>query len=181
MKRILRSLVLIGAALSLLAANTGSAASSERGVERLAERVRHQIAMLPYYGVFDHIVFRVEGDTIQLMGAVSRPTLAADAARVAASVEGVGAVQNHIEVLPLSPMDDEIRLRMFAAIYGNPMMRSYAMASRGPIRIIVNRGNVTLEGVVDSTMDSTLAYTAARHTPGAFSVTNNLRVLQAAR
>lgn len=181
MKQIFRSLVLFLLAAAMFTTQTGIAASSDRTTENMVERIRHEIAMLPYYGVFDHIVFRVEDGTAHLIGSVSRPTLRDDAERVTARVEGVKAVKNEIEVLPLSPMDDEIRLRVLSAIYGNPMMRGYAMVSRGPIRIIVNRGNVTLEGIVDSSMDSTLAYTAARNVPGAFSVTNHLRVLQAAK
>src|SRR5437588_3785472 len=77
---------------------------------RIAQEVRHQLVMLPYYGVFDDLAFRVEGSTVVLMGQVTRPTLKSDAGNVVKRVEGVTNVQNEIEVLPLSSMDDQIRI-----------------------------------------------------------------------
>src|SRR6202171_3336757 len=77
---------------------------------RIAREVRHQLVMLPYYGVFDDLAFRVDGSKVTLMGAVTRPTLKDDAERAVKRIEGVTKVINQIEVLPLSPMDDQIRL-----------------------------------------------------------------------
>src|ERR1700730_1272040 len=75
---------------------------------RIAQQVRHALLMLPYYGVFDDLAFRVDGSTVTLLGAVTRPTLKSDAENVVKRIEGVTKVINQIEVLPLSPMDDQI-------------------------------------------------------------------------
>src|SRR4051794_33922260 len=83
---------------------------------RIAKHVRHQLLMLPYYGVFDDLAFRVDGNTVTLLGAVTRPTLRSDAEAVVKQVEGVDKVVNQIEVLPPSPMDDGIRLAEYRAI-----------------------------------------------------------------
>src|SRR3981189_159106 len=89
---------------------------------RIAREVRHQLLMLPYYGVFDDLAFRVDGGTVTLLGAVTRPTLKSDAERVVKRIEGVERVVNQIEVLPLSPMDDQIRMAEYRAIYGDPAL-----------------------------------------------------------
>src|SRR5437868_14372433 len=86
---------------------------------RIAKQVRHELLMLPYYGVFDDLAFRVDGSTVTLLGAVTRPTLKSDAENVTKKVEGVTQVNNQIEVLPLSPMDDRIRMAEYRAIYGD--------------------------------------------------------------
>src|SRR5664279_3353421 len=76
---------------------------------RIAHEVRHELVMLPYYGVFDNLAFRLEGDTVTLLGQVTRPTLKSDAEGAVKQIEGVRTVKNEIEVLPLSPDDDRIR------------------------------------------------------------------------
>src|SRR5258708_2974385 len=87
---------------------------------RIARDVRHQLVMLPYYGVFDDLAFRVDGSTVTLLGYVTRPTLKSDAENVVKRIEGVSQVNNEIEVLPLSPNDDRIRLATYRAIFGSP-------------------------------------------------------------
>src|SRR5436309_7998728 len=87
---------------------------------RLAKEVRHQLVMLPYYSVFDDLGFRVSGDTVTLVGDVTRPVLKSDAENVVKRIEGVKEVVNQINVLPLSSMDDQIRMAMARAIYGDP-------------------------------------------------------------
>jgi hyperosmotically inducible protein len=89
--------------------------------ERLIRQVRHELVMLPYYGVFDHFAYRVDGDTVTLMGQVTRPTLKSSAENVVKQIEGVERVENNIEVLPVSPNDDNIRLAAYRAIYGPPL------------------------------------------------------------
>src|SRR6185503_7277723 len=116
-----------------------------RGVNRLEREVRHELVMLPYYGVFDNLAFRVEGDTVELMGQVTRPTLKSDAENVVKDVEGVRSVRNNIEVLPLSPNDDRIRIRTYRAIFGTAGLDQYAMQAVPPIHIIVKNGNLSLE------------------------------------
>ncbi len=142
----------------------------------LEDAVRHELIMLPYYGVFDNLTFRVDGDKVELSGQVSRPTLAKDAQRAVERVKGVGQVINHVEVLPTSPNDDRIRLMTYRKIYADSAMKLYAIQPVSPIRIIVKNGNVTLEGYVGRSMDKIIANMEANGVPGVFSVTNNLRV-----
>lgn len=144
--------------------------------KRVMREVRHQILMLPYYSEFDSIGFKVEGYDITLVGKVTRPSLKEDAERVIKKIEGVEHVNNQIEVLPPSPMDDQLRAQLFRAIYGYPALQRYGVGSNRPIHIIVDRGHVTLEGVVDSKGDKNIANIRANGVPGVFSVTNNLAV-----
>lgn len=144
-----------------------------RGIER---EVRHELVMLPYYGVFDNLTFQVSGPTVTLGGQVSRPTLKSSAENVVKDIEGVDKVVNNIEVLPVSPMDDRIRLATFRAIYGHTALNRYALQAVPPIHIIVRNGNVTLEGVVASEADKNIANIQARGVPDVFDVKNNLRV-----
>jgi osmotically-inducible protein OsmY len=132
--------------------------------------------MLPYYGVFDNLSFRVDGNKVTLFGEVARPVLKYDAERAVKHIEGVGQVESQIEVLPLSNFDDQIRLRTARAIYGYPALNRYALGTHPPIHIVVKNGNVTLAGVVANSMDRDLAYLRANGIPGAFSVTNELRI-----
>jgi hyperosmotically inducible protein len=138
--------------------------------------VRHELAMLPYVTVFDNVMFRVDGSTVTLMGQVTNPTLKADMGRAVKNVEGVEQVNNQVEVLPGSPMDDQLRIQLFHAIYGYAPLEKYSMGVNKSIRIIVNMGHVTLEGVVDSQGDKDMANVRANTVPGIFSVTNNLQV-----
>jgi hyperosmotically inducible protein len=150
----------------------------ERALTGIEREVRHELVMLPYYGVFDNLAFKVDGSTVTLMGQVTRPTLKSAAERVVKDIEGVDKVVNNIEVLPLSPNDDQIRLATYRAIYGHSALNRYALQAVPPIHIIVKNGNVTLEGVVATEMDKNIANIQARSVPGVFSVTNNLRVEQ---
>lgn len=145
-------------------------------LDPLAEKVRHELVMLPFYNVFDNLTFRIEGDKVTLAGQVSRPTLKSDAEAVVRHVAGVREVKNEIEVLPLSGFDNRIRLGVARAVYGNSVLNRYAMGSQPSIHIIVKDGNVTLEGVVSTQMDRNVAFLAANGVFGVFSVTNNLRV-----
>jgi hyperosmotically inducible protein len=144
--------------------------------ERISHEVRHELVMLPYYGVFDNLAFRVDGSTVTLMGQVTRPTLKSDAENVVKNVEGVERVNNEIQVLPLSPNDDRVRIAVYRAIYGQTGLDRYALQAVPPIHIIVNGGNVTLEGVVATQADKDMANLRANGVSGVFSVTNNLRV-----
>jgi hyperosmotically inducible periplasmic protein len=122
--------------------------AQDRGAERLAKEVRHEIVMLPHYSVYDNLMFRVDGGTVTLMGQVSRPSLKPDVENVVKKIEGVEKVVNEIEVLPTSMNDDRIRRAVYRAIFANSALSRYAMQAVPPIHIIVNNGNVTLEGVV---------------------------------
>ncbi len=144
---------------------------------RIAKEVRHQLVMLPYYGVFDDLAFRVSGSTVTLLGSVTRPTLKSDAENVTKRIEGVTKVDNQIKVLPLSSMDDRIRIAEYRAIYGDPTLSTrYGYRALPSIHIIVENGHVTLEGVVANQGDKNLVGIRANGVPGVFSVTNNLIV-----
>lgn len=144
--------------------------------ERITREARHELVMLPYYSVFDNLAYKVEGNTLTLLGQVARPSLKNDAENAVKKIEGVDKVVNNIEVLPTSPMDDQIRRAEFRAIYGDATLSKYAWGAVPPIHIIVNNGHVTLEGVVDSEADKNVAGIRAKGVPSVFSVTNNLRV-----
>jgi hyperosmotically inducible periplasmic protein len=153
--------------------------TSARSQERIVREVRHELLMLPYFGVFDNISFKVDGSTVTLLGQVVRPSLKSDAQNAVKHIEGVENVNNQIEVLPPSPSDDRLRLQLFRAIYGYPALEKYALGVQKPIRIIVNMGRVTLEGVVDNEADKNMAGIRANGVPGIFAVTNNLQVQSA--
>jgi len=176
MKRKLVSSVVILLSLVTLSFTQDRNQLSARAQERIAREVRHELLMLPYFGVFDNIAFKVEGSTVTLLGQVVRPTLKSDSENVVKHIEGVEKVDNQIEVLPVSPMDDGLRLRLYREIYGFPALERYALGVQKPIRIIVKNGHVTLEGVVDNEADKNVAGLRANGVPGIFSVTNNLRV-----
>ena len=147
------------------------------GENHIAQEVRHHLVMLPYYGVFDDLAFRVDGSTVTLLGAVTRPTLKSDAENVTKRVEGVTQVINNIEVLPLSPADDDIRRAVYRTIYGEPSISMrYGYQAVPSIHIIVKNGHVTLEGVVANEGDKNLINVRANGVPGVFSVDNELQV-----
>jgi hyperosmotically inducible protein len=169
---------------TLLAASAISANSFNHSPQRdekkmranLAREIRHELLLLPYYSVFDNLQFKIDGDKVTLLGQVSRPSLKSDAEHAVKTIEGVAKVDNQIEVLPTSPMDDQLRRAVYHAIYGENALWRYGMSALPSIHIIVNNGNVTLEGVVDNDTDRNLANLRANQVPNVFSVKNNLIV-----
>ena len=147
-----------------------------QAVERIAREVRHQLVMLPFLNVFDNLAYSVTGYNVTLKGQVTDPALKKSAERVVKQVEGVEQVDNQIEVLPASSMDDQLRLRLYRSIYGFGPLEKYARPVIQPIRIVVKNGNVFLEGVVDNKADKDMAGIRANSVSGIFSVTNNLVV-----
>jgi hyperosmotically inducible protein len=144
--------------------------------DTLENKVRHELVMLPYLTLFDDVSYRVDGSTVTLFGEVREPVLKSDANNVVKRIEGVTAVNNQIEVLPLSPFDNQIRYRTYRAIFGYAPLQRYGLGALPSIHIIVKNGNVTLKGFVGSDMDKQLAYMRANSVAGAFSVTNDLQV-----
>jgi osmotically-inducible protein OsmY len=144
---------------------------------RIAREVRHQLVTLPYYGIFDDLGFRVDDGTVTLVGQVTRPTLKSDAENVTKRVEGVNRVVNDIEVLPLSSMDDQVRMAVYRAIYGDPALSTrYGYRALPSIHIIVKNGRVRLEGVVANEADKNIAGIRANSVPNVFAVENALVV-----
>jgi hyperosmotically inducible protein len=175
MKRgLLLSLIAMLAA-GLPPANAQSTAD-QRAQERISREVRHELVMLPQLSIFDNLAYKVDGGTVTLLGQVKNAVLKDSAEKAVKSIEGVERVDNQIEILPPSPNDDRIRRGVALAIFNDSQLFRYSMGAVPPIHIIVNRGHVTLEGVVDNQTDKNVAGIRANGVPGVFSVTNNLRV-----
>jgi len=170
-RNMIGALALAVASLPLIAA---PAAGQE--LSRVERQVRRELVTLPFYSVFDNMTFRVDGTKVTLMGKVTRPTLKTGAEKAIKDVEGVREIDNQIEVLPVSSNDDRIRVATFRAIYYHPMMTRYAIQAVPPIHIIVQNGDISLEGVVSTEGEKNLAGIQASGVNGAFSVTNNLHV-----
>ena len=157
--------------------NQPAGALNQKSIDRIYKEVRHELVMLPYYGVFDNLSYKVDPDgTVTLLGQVARPTLKSDAENSVKHIEGVEKVVNNIEVLPTSSFDDQTRRAAYRAIYGNEVLSEYQLRAVPPIHIIVKNGNITLEGVVARQMDKQIAGMQANGVHGVFSVTNNLVV-----
>lgn len=151
-----------------------------RRMENLKEEIRHQLVTLPYYSVFDWLQAQVSADgVVTLSGDVTRPTIKDDAERRVKNIESATRIVNNIEVLPLSPMDDQLRIAVYRAVFGfnSPLFR-YATQSVPPIHIIMKNGHVSLRGLVQSQFDSQYAETAARGVSGIFEVKNELQIEQ---
>lgn len=142
----------------------------------LVKQVRHELLMLPYYSIFDNLSYRVDGSVVTLYGQVIEPVRKSDAVNAVKHIEGVTRVVDNVEVLPLSPMDWQIRRAEARAIYGYPALQRYALGSLPPIHIIVKNGHVTLMGVVANQFDKNVAGIRANGVPNVFSVTNDLQV-----
>ena len=163
--------------LLALAAITAPAVGQEtKANQNIVREVRHQLLLLPYYSVFDNLAFKVDGDRVTLEGQVTNPTLKHDAETAVKSIEAVSSVTNNIEVLPPSPMDDQLRRALYRAIYGDATLSKYGWSSMPSIHIIVKNGHVSLEGVVDNEADKNLAGLRANSVPNVFEVKNNLVV-----
>lgn len=149
---------------------------SEKPAEGLAREVRHQLAVVPYLSVFDHIAFTLDGNNVTLTGQVVRHTLKTDVEAAVKSIEGVGSVVNQIEELPASAADDDLRNEVYRAIYEDPVLSRYAVEELPSIHIIIKNGKVTLEGQVESEADKDRATARAGFVANVNSVKNDLVV-----
>lgn len=158
---------------------TGAAlASNKPAVETpdLQERIRKELVTLPWLGIYDNLSFRLEDGKVTLLGETIRPVLKSSAANVVKRLAGVTSVDNQIEVLPLSPYDDRVRIAVARAIYGYDALNRYGLGAQPSIRVIVKNGNVTLKGWVATQMDKNLAFIRANGVSGTFVVENQLMV-----
>jgi hyperosmotically inducible protein len=162
----------IAAGVGLMGATLLAATNPPRTLE---DQVRHEILMVPYIGVFDNLNYQVNNGVVTLSGEVTQPVRKTDVERAVESIPGVTAVNDQIEVLPLSPMDDQIRVRTLRTMLRSAPLDKYFQGVQPSIRIIVKNGDVTLDGVVLNDGDRQIAYMTANQVPGVFSVTNNLR------
>jgi hyperosmotically inducible protein len=163
-------------ALTLAAPALPYASSGNPASAQLEDRVRHELAALPYYTVFDNLAFRVDAGQVTLIGQVTQPVVKEDAERAVRKLAGVRGVNSQIEILPLSRTDDQIRRNIYYAVYGYGPLERYGLGSAPGIRIVVKNGRVTLTGVVANALDRNMAYQRANTVPGVFSVTNNLLI-----
>jgi hyperosmotically inducible periplasmic protein len=174
--RYVAAMLLAGAGIAG-ASSHGQAPSEPRTDADLIKAVRHEIAMYPNYSVFDDVSFRVENGRVVLLGAVNQPYKRSDIEHRVRDVRGVVAVSDEIKVLPVSPFDDRLRLQVARAIFRDPVLSRYAMGAVPSIHILVNNGQVTLVGVVDSQMDKNIAGIRANGAGLSFgNVTNDLQV-----
>ena len=193
------------AAAALLMARPAAAQDRDSRAKDVRAEIRHELLQLPYYSVFDFLAFKYDKGTVVLMGYAYSPALKEDADRAVKRVAGVDSVENRIDQLPPSQMDDDIRWKVYYAIYTDPFLSKYApggallwghrhpfggfyglwdgMEPAGdyPIHIIVQRGRVDLMGVVDDEGDKTIAGMKARQIPGSFEVKNDLIVERSAK
>ena len=176
--RILGSVVMT---VALLAA-AGVAGAADRTVapqtdDQVAKEVRHSIVMYSQYTLWDDVNIKVNNGAVELTGAVSQPYKKSDIGKTVQRLPGVTSVTNKLEVLPLSPMDDRLRLQVARAIYGDPSLSRYGVQAVPPIHIIVDNGHVTLTGVVNNTMEKQIAGMRASGAGLSFGpVENDLRV-----
>jgi osmotically-inducible protein OsmY len=175
---------LFGTALLALAAfalgpsRVSAGTASTTTVSDIPHQVHHELAMLPWYGVFDSVGYEVNGTEVTLTGQVTseHAVTKEDAEHSVKSIPGVTKVINSIEVLPPSPFDNQIRRAEYRAVFSKGDLGGYTMGAIPQVHIIVKGGHVTLEGTVRNQMDKTIAGIAANTVPGVFSVENNLRI-----
>src|SRR5690242_6216986 len=185
----IRSLSLQSILILCVIASGGTAASAksaqgpappDRGTQNyerwLTREVRHELVQVPWLSVFDNLQYSVKGSEVTLSGQVWQPVTKDDAQTAVKGIEGVTKVNNNIEVLPLSPMDDQIRRAEYRAIYGFPELQRYGMGVLPSIHIIVKNGHVTLAGTVDNAMDKSVVEIRAKSVPNVFSVDDKLEV-----
>lgn len=153
-----------------------SVSTSASTSQDLSDQIRRRLVTLPWVSPFDNLQFEVSGEQVTLSGQVMQPYTKSDAEAAVKRIAGVARVENNIAVLPVSPMDNQIRRAEFHAIFSEPSLGRYAMGAAPSIRIVVDDGHVTLEGAVSSEMDRTIASARALAVDDVFSVTNNLRV-----
>ena len=173
MSHLLAASLLLSSVVSGQRTDTGV---TPKGEDRIVREVRHELVMLPYYSVFDNLAYKVNGYTVTLEGQVTNPVIKTDAEKAVKKIEGVQNVVNNIEVLPLSPMDDQIRRAVYRAVYSQPGLEMYSLRAVPTIHILVKNGHVTLTGAVGIAGDKERAGIAANGVPNVFSVTNDLLV-----
>jgi osmotically-inducible protein OsmY len=144
--------------------------------QQILEKARHQVLLYPYYTIFDNITLSTQGNRLTVSGQVTQPYKKSDLGNILADIRGVTNLKNDIQVLPLSSFDDHIRLAIARRIYGDPGFFNYGNQANPPIHIVVDNGNVALEGVVNSNVDRQKAEIDARFAATYFGLKNNLRI-----
>jgi len=174
--KLFRNLIILGLAIISLSlvpvdAQSFSGSGSNRVIE---DQVRKKILMLPRYEVFDSINYRVSGDTVTLSGKVRNAINRKDAERSVRRIPGVSNVVNNIEVLPLGSFDESIRVQLYQTLARSGGLSRYLWTTNPSVRLIVDRGHVSLEGFVANRGDYNTMNILANGVSGVFSVQNNL-------
>jgi hyperosmotically inducible protein len=161
------------ASAGLVLALVAPAAAQQTSLQ-IFRGVQRQVLTYAHFTVFDSVGAQVKDGTVTLTGKVTMPFKRKDLEERVTKLAGVKSVINQIEVLPASKSDEELRVGIANAIYGNAAFSRYANQVNPPIHIVVERGRVTLEGVVNNNVDRMMAYSIASSFQ-AFSVKNALR------
>ncbi|MCU0240087.1 MAG: BON domain-containing protein [Pyrinomonadaceae bacterium] len=149
---------------------------SAQSAKQFETKVGKELRKLPYYGVFDFISYKVDGNNVTLFGKVAVARNKKDAEAFVKDIKGIGNVVNNIEILPLSSFDDSIRRQIIRSINQTGGLSRYFWEPNPDVRIIVNRGRVTFEGIVVNQTDVNLLRIATNQVLGVFEVTSNLKV-----
>jgi hyperosmotically inducible protein len=174
-----RFVVATALAAGLAMADTPSGPNQPQSDEQIAKTVRHDVLMYPYYTIWDDVAYQVNNGQVVLTGAVTEPVKKSDLGRIMQRIPGVTSVTNNLEVLPLSPMDNQLRFQVARAIFSYPTLSRYSMGALPSIHIIVDNGHVTLTGVVDTAADKQIAGMRASGAGLGFGpVVNNLQVVR---
>ena len=178
MKGLQQKLLMTAAIFSLGIAAAASTGNSTPATDAdISKKLVHEIRMYDRYTIWDNINVQVREGNVQLNGQVVQPFKKNDLGRIAKAVPGVQSVTNNLEVLPLSPMDDQLRFRVARAVYSDPVLSRYGMGALPSIHVIVDNGKVTLEGIVANQTDKNIAGIRASGAGLSFGpVVNNLRV-----
>jgi len=150
--------------------------STIQSQDRIVREVRHELVMLPQLSIFDNLEYKVDGNTVTLLGQVRHAVLKDEAQAAVKGIEGVEQVNNQIEILPVSFNDDRIRRQVARALFNDARLFQYSIQPVPPIHIIVKNGHVNLEGVVRDQGDKDVAGIRTNGVPGVFSVQNDLQV-----
>ncbi len=169
--RLLSATVMLG--LAMLALPSPSFAADRTNYD-IYKDVTRQVTGYAFFTIFDTIRAGVDDGVVTLTGKVTLPFKARDIEKRVAKVAGVTAVRNRIEVLPVSQLDNQLRLGIARALYANPALQMYGLGANPSIHVVVERGRVTLDGIVNNDADRTIAMMVARQF-NTFGVTNALR------
>jgi len=170
------SIAILAISLVSVNAQTYARGNNGRGNTALEQQIFKKLISLPYYGVFDHIAYKVNGGTVTLYGKVISLGTKRDAASAVRRIPGVVEVVNNIEELPPSSFDNQIRRSLLRSFTNSAGLWPYLREPNPSVRIIVENGRVTLEGYVDNRGTANTMNILANGVPGVFSVTNNLIV-----
>lgn len=160
--------------VAIVAFSFSSASAQSYADSPIEKAVQKKILKLPNYGVFDHIAFKVDGSTVTLSGHVANAVNRKSAERSVEDVPGISRVINEIEILPVGSFDSNIRRDLYRSISNYGGLSRYLWTVNPSVRLIVERGHVTLEGYVANKGDYNTMNIVARGVSGVFSVKNNL-------